>query len=316
MSNNKVRPKQLSDFLGQPHIVEQVNIAVKACSIQDQPFPHMAMGGPPGLGKTTLASIIANELNGVIVSRIASAITKPEDLLALFSEIKQLNTIIFLDEIEQLDRKLTELLHTALEDGVFSAKLTNGSTVNVNLPEFTLIGATNYLGELPRPFLDRFRIQVNFEPYTTDEIYTIVVGAVRKLKYKVTKDAAKEISLRSRGVPRIAIRFLENADDVAVAMDEFHGEVNRACVLKMFEVHRIDYRGLTDLDRRILTYLMESGKPVGLKTLSQGVDEDNSTVELSEGYLVRSGLVTKGARGREITEQGTAHLKEVESCRM
>jgi Holliday junction DNA helicase RuvB len=312
MSNN-VRPKKLSDFLGQSHIVEQVDIAVKASVAQDQPFPHMAMGGPPGLGKTTLAAIIANEINGVLVSRIASAIKTPEDLLRLFTEINQLNTIIFLDEIEQLDRKLTELLHTALEDGTFSAKLSDGSSVNMTLPEFTMIGATNYLGELPRPFLDRFRIQVNFEPYSTEEIYSIVVGAVRKLKYKVTEDAAREISLRSRGVPRIAIRFLENADDVSVAKPEFNG-VTRACVMKMFEVHRIDHMGLTDLDRRVLTYLMESGKPVGLKTLSQGVDEDDSTVELSEGYLVRSGLVQKGARGREITERGVAHLKEVEEC--
>jgi Holliday junction DNA helicase RuvB len=274
----------------------------------------MIMGGPPGLGKTTLATIIANEMGGVLVSRIASAITKPEDLLRLFAEIKQLNTILFLDEMEQLDRKLTELLHTALEDGTFTAKLSDGQSVNMKLPEFTMMGATNYLGELPRPFLDRFRIQVNFEPYTTEEIYKIVVGAVQKLRLKVTEDAAREISLRSRGVPRIAIRYLENADDVAVAMDEYEC-ITRACVLKMFAVHRIDNMGLTDLDRRVLTYLMERGKPVGLKTLSQGVDEDDSTVELSEGYLVRAGLVTKGARGREITERGIDHLKEVEECR-
>ena len=153
---NNVRPTQLKDFLGQKHIVQQIAIAAKACKAQDDPFPHTAMGGPPGLGKTTLAKIIANEMGGLLVSRIASAITKPEDLVNLFAEVKQLNTIIFLDEIEQIDRKLSELLHTALEDGVFSAKLSNGNSVNIELPEFTLIGATNYLGELPRPFLDRF----------------------------------------------------------------------------------------------------------------------------------------------------------------
>lgn len=309
-----VRPTKLKDFLGQSNIVEQVEIAVKACTKKDEPFPHMAMGGPPGLGKTTLAKIIANEMNGVLVSRIASAITQPEDLLNLFSEIEHLNTIIFLDEIEQLDRKLTELLHTALEDGVFSAKLNNGKSVSVNLPEFTMIGATNYLGELPRPFLDRFRIQVNFEPYSNDEIYQIIVGAVKKMKIKATKNAAKEIALRSRGVPRIAIRYLENAEDVSIAKQQFDGVITRECVLKMFEVHRIDHIGLTDLDRRILNYLNDREKPVGLKTLSQGVDEDNSTIELSEGYLVRAGLVTKGARGREITSDGVKHLKEVNKC--
>jgi Holliday junction DNA helicase RuvB len=201
-----------------------------------------------------------------------------------------------------------------LEDRQFSAKLSNGKTVCVPLPEFTMMGATNYLGELPRPFLDRFRIQVNFEPYSTSEIYQIIVGAVKKLKMRTTEDGAKEIALRSRGVPRIAIRYLENADDVCVAKDEYNC-IDRACVIKMFSVHRIDNRGLTDLDRRILTYLMERAKPVGLKTLSQGVDEDDSTVELSEGYLVRSGLVTKGAKGREITEKGIAHIKSVQPCK-
>lgn len=310
-----VRPQHLRDFLGQTHIVQQVKIAAKSCKAQDEPFPHMAMGGPPGLGKTTLAKIIANEMGGVLVSRIASAITKPEDLVQLFNEIEQLNTIIFLDEIEQLDRKLTELLHTALEDGVFSAKLSNGKSINIKLPEFTMIGATNYLGELPRPFLDRFRIQVNFEPYNNDEIYQIVVNAVKKMRIRVTKNAAREISLRSRGVPRIAVRYLENAHDVALALNKYEGVVNHACAEEMFNIHRIDHIGLTDLDRRILTYLMESDKPVGLKTLSQGVDEDTSTVELSEGYMVRIGFIIKGARGREITESGTQHLKEIMNVR-
>jgi Holliday junction DNA helicase RuvB len=308
-----VRPTKLKEFLGQKHIVEQVAIAVKASEAQDEPFPHMAMGGPPGLGKTTLAKIIADEMGGSLVSRIASAITTPEDLINLFSEINQLNTIIFLDEIEQLDRKLTELLHTALEDQTFSAKLSSGQTVNTDLPEFTMIGATNYLGELPRPFLDRFRIHVNFEPYSNDEIYDIIVQAVKRKRARVTKDAAREISLRSRGVPRIAIRYLENAVDVAMALTKYE-YVTKKCVEEMFRIHRIDHMGLNDLDRRILTYLQVSDKPVGLKTLSQGVDEDASTVELSEGYLVRAGLISKGARGREITNKGIEHIKEVESC--
>lgn len=308
MSN--VRPTKLQDFLGQSFIKQQVEITLKSCISQDKTFPHMAMGGPPGLGKTTLASIIANEIDGVLVSRIASSITQPEDLVELFAEIKQINTIIFLDEIEQLDRKLTELLHTALEDGIFSAKLSNGKTVNIQLPEFTLMGATNYLGELPRPFLDRFRIQVNFEPYTQEEIYEIIVKAVQKLKYKVTKNAAKEIAARSRGVPRIAVRFLENAHDVSIAMNEFENVICQDCVKKMFQVHRIDNIGLTDLDRKILHFLNKNKKPVGLKTLSQGVDEDDSTIELLEGYLVRTGLIVKGAKGREITEKGANHLKK------
>ena len=313
---SKVRPKKLENFLGQEHIVRQVEIAVKSSKAQDEAFPHMAMGGPPGLGKTTLAKIIAKEMGGKLISRIASAITKPEDLVQLFSEIKSLNTFIFLDEMEQLDRKLTELLHTALEDGVFSAKLSGGKSVNMKLPEFTFVGATNYLGELPRPFLDRFRIQVNFEPYSNDEIYQIIVGAVQKLKYQTTRDAAKEMSLRARGVPRVAIRFLENAHDVALAVNKYEGVITRTCAREMFDVHRIDHIGLTDLDRRILHYLMRSDKPVGLKTLSQGVNEDDSTIEFSESYLIRIGFIVKGTKGREITDRGIAHMKEIESCRI
>jgi Holliday junction DNA helicase RuvB len=309
-----VRPKTIENFLGQSNIVEQVKVAVKSAKIRDTSFPHMLMGGPPGLGKTTLAEIIVNEMGGVLVSRIATAITKAEDLVELFASITQLNTFIFIDEIEQLDRKLTELLHTAMEDRKFSAKLKTG-IVNIDLPEFSLMGATNYLGELPRPFLDRFKIKVNFEPYSCEEIYTILVGAVKKLQIKATKNGVRELSLRSRGVPRIAIGYLEDARDVALAYrDEYNDFVSGESVARMFQIKEIDHLGLTDLDRRILDYLERSGKPCGLKTISQGVDEDDSTVELSEGYMVRIGLITKTAKGREITKKGKKHMMGVEEC--
>jgi len=310
-----IRPKTLNGFLGQSSVVELVTVAVRAAISRDSAFPHMIMGGPPGLGKTTLADIVANEMGGVLISRIASAITKPEDLADLFSSIRQPNTIIFIDEMEQLDRKITELLHTAMEDGTFSAKLKTGKVLNVDLPEFTLMGATNYMGELPRPFLDRFKIKVNFEPYECDEIYSILIGAVKKLKIRATTDGVREISLRSRGVPRISIRYLESARDVALAYeDEYDRTVSCKSVQKMFEINEVDYLGLTDLDRRILFYLQKSSKPIGLKTISQGVDEDSSTVELSEGYLVRTGLIEKTARGRHITDKGSKHLKEINQC--
>jgi len=310
-----VRPQKITDFLGQTSIVEQVNVASKAAKIRDKSFPHMIMGGPPGLGKTTLASIIANEMDGVLISRIATAISKPEDLVELFASIESLNTIIFIDEIEQLDRKITELLHTAMEDFTFTAKLKGGNIVNTNIPEFTLMGATNYLGELPRPFLDRFKLKVNFEPYSCEEIYTIIVGAVKKLRIKATKDGVRALSLRSRGVPRIAIRYLEGARDVALAYQEQYNQiVSVSSVDRMFKINEIDDLGLIDLDRRILEYLENSGKPVGLKTISQGVNEDDSTVELSESYLVRTGLLLKTTRGRTITEKGKLHMREVEKC--
>lgn len=310
-----IRPKNLTGFLGQTPVVEQVIVAVKAARFRDKSFPHMIMGGPPGLGKTTLASIISNEMGGVLISRIATAISKPEDLVDLFSSIKQPNTIIFIDEMEQLDRKMTELLHTAMEDRKFSAKMKSGKVINVDLPEFSLMGATNYLGELPRPFLDRFKIKVNFEPYSCEEIYSILIGAVKSLKIRATTDGIRALSLRSRGVPRVAIRYLEGARDVALAYrDEYKQVVSCKSVQRMFEIREVDDLGLNDLDRRILFYLVQTGKPVGLKTISQGVDEDDSTVELSEGYLVRTGLIIKTARGRQITSKGKQHLEDVDKC--
>ena len=314
MSNN-VRPQKIKDFLGQKSIVQRAFIEMKASKALDHPFPHMLMGGPPGLGKTTLAQIIANEMDGTLISRIATAITTPEDLIDLFSSIEELNTIIFIDEIEQLDRKITELLHTAMEDFKFTAKLKNDKNVNIDLPEFTLMGATNYLGELPRPFLDRFKIKVNFEPYSEDEIYTILVGAVKKLKIQATKDGVREIASRSRGVPRIAIGYLEAARNVSIAYEnEFDRMLSLSCAKRSFDVSEIDFLGLTDLDRRILNYLENSDKPVGLKTLSQGVNEDDSTIELSESYLVRTRMIEKTTRGRTITEDGKTHLRKVEKC--
>ena len=307
---NTVRPKRLSDFLGQSPIVRQVSIAMASAKERDCPFPHMIMGGPPGLGKTTLASIIASEMNGTMISRIASAITKPEDLVDLFSQIEDVNTIIFIDEMEQLNRKISELLHTAMEDGVFTAKLKSGKLITIDLPEFTLMGATNYLGELPRPFLDRFKVQVNFELYSEPEIYTIVCGAVKKMGITATTLGASEIAKCSRGVPRIAIRFLDAARDVSLAYPNKYSGVTSKCVKEMFEVHEIDSLGLTDLDRRMLDFLMRHEKAIGVNALAQGVNEDPSTIEFSEGYLIRLGLISRTLRGREVTEDGRKHMGE------
>ncbi|MHA1690275.1 MAG: AAA family ATPase [Candidatus Heimdallarchaeaceae archaeon] len=311
MSEN-TRPQRIKDFLGQKSTVEKVNIASLAVKRRDLPFPHMIMGGPPGLGKTTLAQIIANEMEGTLISRIATAISTPEDLYNLFKSITELNTIIFIDEIEQLDRKMTELLHTAMEDFTFSTKLKNGKLVNTEIPEFTLMGATNYLGELPRPFLDRFKIQVNFECYSEEEISEILIGVTKKMKVKATEEGVRAIAERSRGVPRVAIRYFDSALNLAFAYHkEFKEVISTRCVKRMFEVEEIDFLGLTDLDRKILQYLKFANKPVGLKTISQGVNEDDSTIEFSESYLVRTRMLTKTTKGRVITDEGKRHLEEV-----
>jgi Holliday junction DNA helicase RuvB len=310
-----IRPQKLTDFLGQASIVERINIAVKSALDRDVVFPHMIMGGPPGLGKTTIAKIIANEMNGKLISRISTAITKPEDLVDLFKQIDNVNTFIFIDEIEQLDRKITELFHTAMEDFKFSAKLGNGKIVEIKLPEFTLLGATNYLGELPRPFLDRFKIKVNFEPYNDDEIKNILINTVKRMKITATKEGVEEIARRSRGIPRIAISYLEHARDVSIAIPNFDKTVSTHCVFKAFEVNEVDEIGLTNLDRRILHYLSQNDRSIGVKALAQAVDEDVSTVEMSEGYLVRTQMIQKTAKGREITDAGREHMERFKKCK-
>lgn len=306
-----IRPKTINDFLGQEPIKDQIKVSIASAKERDCPFPHAIFGGPPGLGKTTMASIIAEEMGGVLISRIASAITKPDDLLDLFKQIKQINTIIFLDEIEKLNRKMSELLHTAMEDGIFTAKLSDGKIIEIKLPEFTLMGATNYLGELPRPFLDRFKIQVNFEVYDEEQIYTIICGAVKKMGLVATIDGAREIAKRSRGVPRVAIRYLEAARDVALAFKEKHKGITSKCVKEMFEMQRIDEIGLTNIDIKVLEFLNKFETSMGLKAIAQGVNEDVSTVEFSESYMIRLGLICRNLRGRTITEKGKEHIKEL-----
>jgi len=196
-----------------------------------------------------------------------------------------------------------------MEDGFFTAKLKSGKLIKMDLPEFTLMGATNYLGELPRPFLDRFKVQVNFEPYSEDEIFTIICGAVKKMGVKATEDGAREISQRSRGVPRVAIRYLDSARDVALAYPDKYAGITTKCVAEMFEVQEVDNLGLTDLDRRILSFLMKNEKAVGMSALAQGVNEDDSTIEFVEGHLIRLNLISRTLRGREITKHGRKHME-------
>lgn len=318
-----IRPKTLKDFTGQISVRKQLQIAIKSAKSRGCVLPHVLMGGPPGLGKTTIAEIIAEEMNGMFYSTMASIISKPSDLFNLFSKIEEdiinaieedeedekvNNIIIFIDEVEQLKRKVSEMLHTALEDGKMAIKTSDGSVKRMDLPEFTLIAATNYKGELPRPFLDRFKINVDFEVYSEDEIIKILKGVVKKMKLRATVEGVIEIARRSRGVPRIAIRYLEAARDVYLAYKDEFNAVTSKCVFEMFKVQNIDELGLSKLDKKILGFLNENNTAVGLTALAQGVNEDISTVELSEGYMIRLGLINRGLRGREITEKGKLHL--------
>jgi Holliday junction DNA helicase RuvB len=313
------RPLDFSTFIGQERLIKQLRISVGAALAEDRPMSHCLFAGPPGLGKTTIAQIVANELGGKLISCLSSSIKKNEDLIGLFKQVDQPHSIIFIDEIEQLDRKMSELLHTALEDGTISVKTKEGIK-SVPLPDFTMIGATNYLGELPRPFLDRFPVQVTFEPYDEDELFQMVLGVAKKIHQGVTRTALEEIAKRSRGVPRIALRFFERAREVLAAdIDNKYLctttcnpterlIINAECVNDTFDMLEIDNRGLDNLDRNILEFLSRQTRPIGVKAISQYVNEDEVTVEAREGYMTRIGMLLRTRSGREITGDGRQHL--------
>lgn len=331
-----IRPKTLNDFIGQQDIAMEVKIALHSARSRNDAFPHAIFSGAPGLGKTSLAEIIASEMNVPFFPVLGASIRDEEGLRNILSQLpadgydmqtgqviapdKVRYAIIFIDEIHRMKKSLTELLHTALEDFRLSMKIKNPLTGRTQsglywMPKFTLIGATNYLGVLPRPFVDRFMIQSCFEPYTENEIIRIAHHSARKLKLDITPEAISELSSKSRGVPRILNRFLLRARDVAIYTGTTH--ITLETVQEMFQIQNIDELGLTKLDRRVLEYLAAVIRPIGIGAISQAVDEDPNTIEnLVEPWLVRLRLMVKTQQGRQITELGLQHLgRELQESR-
>lgn len=324
-----IRPKTLDSYVGQELIKLEIQIAIKSALTRGDALSHAIMTGPPGLGKTTLAEIIATEMDCGFHSLTGAGLDSEQKLQELFSRLPETGydlkngnivdrskirpQIIFIDEIERMKKSISETLHTALED--FTISLTEKNHGGASkmckfwLPRFTMIGATNYLGSMSKPFVDRFPIQLTFEIYKGEEIFEVVKFAAGKLGIEITDDAIVAISSRSRGVPRISNRFLIKARDVSIALSDFHGKIDKNCVYKMFSIQGIDELGLTRLDRKVLAYLNEIGRPVGLQSVAFGVDEDVSTIEnLVEPWLVNLKLIIKTGSGRQITEKGIAHI--------
>ena len=323
-----VRPKTLDDFIGQQDIAMETKIAITSAKLRRDAFPHAIFSGAPGLGKTSLAEIIACEMDVPFISVLGASIRDEEGLKGVLAQLpsagydlktgeviepdKVRHGIIFIDEIHRLKKNLTELLHTALEDFKISMKVKNPLTGKMQsglywMPKFTLIGATNYLGMLPRPFVDRFLVQASFEPYSEEEIAKIAHHSAKKLDLDIAEEAIEEIASKSRGVPRILNRFLLRARDVALYSG--HSQITLETVQNMFEIQNIDELGLTKLDRRVLEYMAEVIRPIGIGSIAQAVDEDKNTIEnLVEPWLIRLRLMTKTSQGRQITEQGLKHL--------
>lgn len=306
-----LRPKTFNEYIGQEDLKEKMNIFIKAAKMRNEAMDHILLYGPPGLGKTTLAGVIATEMGVNLKITTGPVLEKAGDLAAILTSLEE-NDILFIDEIHRLNTSVEEILYPAMEDGELDILIGKGPaarSIRIELPKFTLIGATTRAGQLSTPLRDRFGVTHRMEYYKLEELKEIIRRGTNILNVKYDEDGIEEIARRSRGTPRIANRLLKRARDYALVTG--NGVLDKESVNGILKLLGVDGNGLDELDRNILKSIITvyNGGPVGIETLSLLLGEDKRTIEeVYEPYLVKIGFIKRTQRGRVVTEHGYRHL--------
>ena len=308
---NTIRPSVIDDFSGQAQIIENLRIFIKAAKIRGEALDHVLFHGPPGLGKTTLSRIVANEMEVSIKETSGPVIEKPGDLAGLLTNLEP-NDVLFIDEIHRLSTVVEEYLYAAMEDYRIDIMIDSGPnarSVQINLNPFTLIGATTRSGLLTAPLLSRFAIKSRLEYYTAEVLNKIIHRSANILGTNISKDAIEEIGRRSRGTPRIANGLLRRVRDFAQVLND--GQIDLGITQHALKALNVDEHGLDDMDNRILSTIIEKfkGGPVGITTIATAVGEEAGTLEeVYEPFLIQEGFIQRTPRGREVTAKAYEHL--------
>jgi len=307
----KLRPQTLDDYIGQDRVKHSMKVYIEAAQMRHEPLDHVLLYGPPGLGKTTLSNIIATEMHSNIKISSGPAIERPGDMAAILNDLGE-GDILFVDEIHRLNRAIEEILYPAMEDFVLDIVIGKGpgaKSIRLDLPHFTLVGATTRIGLLTAPLRDRFGVIMRLEPYNVQDLTTIVKRSARALSIPVSEGGAAEIARRSRGTPRIANRLLKRVRDFAQVM--CGGTITDESAKASLDILEVDKMGLDTVDRKMLTAMIEKfgGGPVGLDTLAVSINEEAETIEdVYEPYLIQLGYIQRTPRGRMVTALGYKHF--------
>lgn len=306
-----LRPQYLKDYIGQAKAKQNLKVYIEAAKQRDDPLDHVLFYGPPGLGKTTLAAIIANEMGVNIKTTSGPAIEKPGDMAAILNNLKE-RDVLFVDEIHRLNRQVEEVLYPAMEDFAIDIMIGKGASaksIRIDLPKFTLVGATTRAGLLTAPLRDRFGVIHRLEFYTNEELQTIILHSAKVLNVKIDEKGAMELARRSRGTPRLANRLLKRVRDFAQV--RFDGNITHEVAVSALDLMDVDRMGLDHVDRNLLLTMINKfdGGPVGLDTIAAAIGEDAGTIEdVYEPYLIMNGFINRTPRGRVATEAAYKHF--------